>query len=269
MLTRITDGFIAVAQSHAEFMVTGERFPQEKVFMIPNGIDTQRFVFNADSRDQWRQQVGIPSDSPVVGIVAALRPEKNHPLFLKCSRRVLEKMPNAHFVIAGDGPERPGLEQIAQEKQIQDNVHFLGSISDIPGVLSMVDLFTLTSHNEASPVSILEAMSVCRPVVAPNVGSINESVVEGETGFLADAGDADTMTDRWLKVLGDEAFRASMGEKGRAHVIQNSSLESMTEGYMRLVESLFAKKQPQAIPSLDGAIFPSIQMSSENAIVSG
>ena len=61
MLTRITDGFIAVAQSHAEFMVTGERFPQEKVFMIPNGIDTQRFVFNADSRDQWRQQVGIPS----------------------------------------------------------------------------------------------------------------------------------------------------------------------------------------------------------------
>ena len=85
MLTGITDGFIAVAGHHAEFLVEFEKFPQQKVFMIPNGIDTARFKQSDESRAKWRQDVNIPADSPTLGIVAALRPEKNHELFLELS----------------------------------------------------------------------------------------------------------------------------------------------------------------------------------------
>ena len=243
MLTKITDGFIAVARHHAEFLVEFEKFPKEKVFMIPNGIDTARFKSSDASRDKWRSDVGIPADSPALGIVAALRPEKNHELFIECAQRTLQKIEAAHFVIAGDGPKRAELEALAAEKSISERVHFLGSVSDIPGVLSMLDVFALTSHNEASPVSILEALSCNRPVVATDVGSIRESVLEGTTGYLCEAGNADEISARWIQLLGDESLRQSMGRKGRAHVVDNSSLDAMTEGYTALIESLYGQKK--------------------------
>ena len=194
MLTRITDGFIAVAQQHAEYQVEQEKFPKEKVFLIPNGIDTDKFVFSPKSRQQWRVHLGIDAEAPVVGIVAALRPEKNHDLFLESARLVSSQLTQAQFVIAGDGPERRRLEALAREKGIEDRVHFIGSTQDVIGVLSMVDMFGLSSHNEASPVSIMEALSCQRPVVATDVGSIDESVLQGKTGFLVPRGDAQALS---------------------------------------------------------------------------
>ena len=252
LLTGITDGFIAVAKQHAEYQINEEKFPESKVFLIPNGIDTDRFVFDSALRAQWRTQVGISPEAPVVGIVAALRSEKNHDLFLESARRVSETMPEARFVIAGDGPERPRLEKLANELGIESSVHFLGSTQDIQGVLSMVDLFALSSHNEASPVSIMEALSCERPVVATDVGSIDESVLEGKTGFLVPAGDAEQMSDRWLRLLGDNELRDRLGKQGREHIVANSSLDSMTEGYMSLVEKLYAMKTGSSTPSSDG-----------------
>ena len=242
MLTGITDGFIACADSHADYLVKNEKFPEAKVFMIPNGIDTNRFVADEVARKVWRSKLGIATKAPVAGIVAALRPEKNHDLFLESARLTLKSIPEAQFVIAGDGPERERLEALAAEKQISEQVHFIGSTSDIPGVLSMMDMFSLTSHNEAKPVSILEALSCQRPVAATAVGSVNESVIEGTTGFLVDAGDSQAMADRWVKILVDEKLREQMGAAGRDHVIKHSSLDSMTTGYMELIESIFRSK---------------------------
>ncbi len=243
MLTGITDGFIAVAKDHARYQIEQERFPESKVFMIPNGIDTDRFQFSESGRRVWRHQYGIPAESPVVGIVAALRSEKNHAQFIAAAARVLQERPDAHFVIAGEGPERGLIESKVAHHEIEERVHLLGSVDDIPNVLSMVDVFALTSHNEASPVSILEAMSCERSVVAPNVGSIHESVLEGQTGFLVDAGDVDATADRWLHLINDDGLRNRMGSDGRLHVIANGSLVSMTDGYMDLVEAIYHRKQ--------------------------
>ncbi|MFK7768531.1 MAG: glycosyltransferase [Mariniblastus sp.] len=242
MLTRITDGFIAVAQQHAEYQINQEKFPEQKVFLIPNGIDTETFVFDHEKRTKWRSETGISESAPVVGIVAALRPEKNHDLFLEAARLVTSEMPEARYVIAGDGPERSRLEQLAIEKGIEKEVHFLGSTHDVKGVLSMVDMFALTSHNEASPVSIMEALSCQRPVVATDVGSIDESVLQGQTGFLVAAGNAKEMSERWLEVLGNQELREELGRNGREHIVVNSSLESMTEGYTSLVEEVYSRK---------------------------
>ena len=243
LLTPITDGFIACAENHAEFLKGFERFPDEKVFMIPNGIDMGRFQFDEEARANWRTQLDISKSAPVAGIVAALRPEKNHSLFLRVAASVAKLVPETRFVIAGDGPERAKLEGLAEHLGIASKVHFLGSVSDIPGVLSMLDLFTLTSHNEAKPVSILEAMACRLPVVATDVGSVSESVVEGETGFLVQPGEESLMCDRWLKLLTVDNLRSRLGTAGRQHVVDHSSLECMVEGYMELVESVYWKKR--------------------------
>ncbi len=242
LLTGITDGFIAVAKQHAQYQIEQEKFPEHKVFLIPNGIDTDHFTFNTESRVQWRQDLNIPADAPVVGIVAALRPEKNHDLFLRAAKLTLQNNPNAHFVIAGDGDERNRLEALSNTLNIDSNVHFIGSTQDISGVLSMLDVFSLTSHNEASPVSIMEALSCQRPVVSTDVGSIDESVKEDKTGYLVLPGDSDKLSERWAQLLSDPALRSRLGEAGRQHVVENCSLQSMTNGYTQLIETTFALK---------------------------
>lgn len=256
LLTKITTGFIAVAESHGKFLAEFEKFPEEKVFVIPNGIDTEKFQFDVAARNNWRKQIGIPADAPTVGIVAALRAEKNHILFVSSAAQVLSSIPDAHFVIAGDGPERPAIEQHIANLGISDRVHLVGSTSDIPGVLSAVDLFALTSQNEASPVSILEAMSCGRPVVAPNVGSISESVLEGKTGFLVPEGDLAASAARWIEILENPTLGSEMGIVAREHVVANSSLNSMTEGYASLIEKLYygARRKSQASPAASTAI---------------
>jgi glycosyltransferase involved in cell wall biosynthesis len=245
MLTPITDGFIACAETHAQFLMDFEKLPPGKVFCIPNGIDTAVFSFSEQARQSWRNKLGIPADSPVVGIVAALREEKNHRLFLQTAASVLKELENTQFVIAGDGSERHSLERFATELNINDHVHFLGTINDIPGVLSMIDLFALTSHNEAKPVSILEAMACQRPVVATHVGSVSESVIHGRTGYLVAEGDGVEMTRRWLQVLCGFEESLQMGKAAREHVQAHSSLDSMTEGYMELVERIYHQKRPR------------------------
>ena len=241
LLTGITTGFIAVAKSHGRHLVSNEGFPSEKVFVIPNGVDPKRFRFCPQKRLEWRQRLGIPQDSPVAGIVAALRPEKNHRLFVSAAYEVRKQIPNAHFVIVGDGPVREGIENQIVELDLEDAVHLAGCTDDVPGVLSMMDLFTLTSHNEASPVSILEAMFCERPVVSTDVGSVNESVNHGTTGFLVPEGDLDETANRWVELLSSPAQRDAFGAAGREQVLKTSSLDTMTLGYTELVEYLFAK----------------------------
>lgn len=242
VLTPITDGFIAVAQSHGDFLVEMERLPADKVFVIPNGVDTDRFQRDQVARSKWRSELGISPEAPVVSIVAALRPEKNHRLFLETAHIVNQSLPETQYLIAGDGPIREELTELAHSLQIGENVRFLGSVHDIPGVLSASDLFALTSDNEASPVSILEAMSCSLPVVATDVGSVSQSVHEGQTGFLVPTQYANASASAWLKVLSDPQVAHEFGQRGRTQVLQNSSLQAMTDSYQDLIAGLFQRK---------------------------
>jgi glycosyltransferase involved in cell wall biosynthesis len=242
LLTRLTDSFIAVAPSHGKFLLEGERLPATKITVIPNGVDTRRFAPVSDV-ESIRRELGIDPTAPVVGTVAALRPEKNHELFLEVAQRVLEQLPTARFVLVGDGPRRGPLGERARELGIAEKVDFLGSRSDVPRLLSAMDVFALTSHNEANPVSILEAMSVARPVVSTNVGSISEAVREGETGFLVPAGDAATFSERLVGLLVDPLLCQTMGAAARQMVVERWSVDVMVQGYERLIENIYARKK--------------------------
>jgi glycosyltransferase involved in cell wall biosynthesis len=251
-LTPITDGFIAVADPHGAFLVTQEGFPAERVFIIPNGVDTARFAPVPDAASV-RREIGIGPTDPVVSIVAALRPEKNHELLLDVAQRVTQRIANAMFLIVGDGPRREPLEQHAAKLGVADSVRFLGSRDDVPRLLSTSDVFALTSYNEASPVSILEAMSVGKPVVATNVGSIGEAVTDGHTGFLVPPGDAAAFTQRVVELLENPLRAQTMGVAAREIVVGGWSVDAMVRRYERLMASIYNRKRPPQIQTPDSS----------------
>ena len=242
LLTPITDAFIAVAKPHGQFLVNFEKFPASKVAVIPNGVDTHRFRPNLESKTQVRKELGLAPGTPLVGIVAALRPEKNHALFLNAASRVIEKIPNAHFVIVGDGPERNNVESTIAALSLGESVTLLGTRSDTPSLLAALDVFALTSHNEASPVSILEALSCGVPVVSTRVGSVAESVHDQWNGFTVEPDDVDAVAERVQYLLTNKETAETMGNNGREHVQLHGSLETMVRMYEHLIHSIFDRK---------------------------
>jgi glycosyltransferase involved in cell wall biosynthesis len=244
LLTPWTDAFIGVADAHARHLVENERFPAEKVHTIYNGIDCDRFA--PQDCAAIRSELNIPQNAPVVGILAALRPEKNHELFLKGAQRILADFPDARFLIIGDGLRRDELQQLSADLGVAHATHFLGARLDVPAVLAACDLISLTSHNEAAPVSILEALSVGVPVVASNVGSVKETVIPNETGRLFPPGDLDAYVQNVTELLHDPPFRRKLGAEGRRRVMARWSLQAMVRGYEQLIERIHADKHAAA-----------------------
>jgi glycosyltransferase involved in cell wall biosynthesis len=183
----------------------------------------------------------------VVGIVARLGEEKNHEMFLRVARRVLERVPSAHFLIVGDGPRRGALVALAGAMRIGDCVHFTGARGDVPQLLSLLDVFLLTSHNEASPVSLLEAMASGTPVVATDIGSVAEMVIDGQVGYLVAPDDDVSMSQRVIALLEDDDSRATVGQIARDHVVSHGSVETMVLGYERLMRRLWSTKRSQFV----------------------
>ena len=241
-LTPLNDAFVGVAQSHGRHLVDGERFPAEKVHVIPNGVDVDRFS-PGNTTASLKAQLGLPADAPVAGIVARLDRVKNHEMFLRVAVDVRKTTEKAQFLIVGDGPRRSHLESMTRELNLDRCVHFVGERSDIPDLLRIMDVFVLTSHIEANPVSILEAAATGLPVIATDVGSVSESVLDGRNGFLIEPDDQAAMHRRIAELFNCPDRARQMGAAGREHVIANWSLEQMVAKYEALLSSLYDKKK--------------------------
>ncbi|WDQ18729.1 glycosyltransferase family 4 protein [Rhodopirellula sp. P2] len=244
LLTQITDAFIGVAESHGEFLRTFEKFPANKVRVIRNGIDCERFHPSAECRTSpdVREELGLPPQTPLIGIVAALRSEKNHSMLIHAAAKLREQHPDLHTLIIGEGPERATIEPLIGQLGLSDRVHLLSNRSDTPRLLAAMNVFTLCSLNEASPVSILEALACETPVVATDVGSISETVLPGKTGELVPSEDVNSFVAAIDLLLTNDDLRSQLGRNGRELVQATGSLQSMVDGYQTLVHEIFAEK---------------------------
>jgi len=241
LLAPITDAFVAVAGPHGRHLAEHEGCPAARVVVIPNGVDVDRFRPRpADA--VLRDALGLPPAAPVAGIVAALRPEKQHELFLQAAALVHRQSPECRFLIVGDGPQRASLEALAGDLGLSGVVHFLGTRGDVPQLLALIDVFVLTSKMEANPVSILEAMASGKPVVATRVGSVPETVHEGRTGYLVAPGNAGEMAAKVLDLLGDPARAQAFGQAGQREVLEHWSVEKMVKGYEEMLSGIYRHK---------------------------
>ena len=240
LLHGLNHAFVAVAGVQKQYLIEREGTPRQRTHVIYNGVDPERWAHaepNLDAAQTW----GIPEQAPVAGIVACLRPEKNHELFLRAGARVLEQLKQARLLVVGDGPRREDLVHLADQLGITGRVHFVGNRTDVPHMVALMDVVVLSSICEAFPMAILEAMAAGKPVVATDVGAVSEAVRDGQTGFLVSSGDVDAMAARITALLDDPALARRLGQQGRRLVAEQFSLRRMVERHQRLFLALSAR----------------------------
>ncbi len=235
LMARLADGVIAVAAGQVPFLVEDKGYAERQIRVVYNGIDLTDWT-PADRHAPLASELGIPADAPVIGILAMLRPEKDHRTFLDAARHVLDELPEARFLIVGEGIERAALEKHADRLGLGDRAIFTGRRPDVSELLSVFDVSVLSSVTvETFPMSFLEAMAMARPLVSTRVGGVPEMIEEGENGFLVDLRDPRQLADALLNVVRDRETARAMGRRSRELVEERFTMERMvhdTEDYV-------------------------------------
>ena len=213
-----TDRVVAVGEGQRREIASYGVVPSTKLVAIPLGLELYPFLDSERLRGQLRRELHIGGRVPLVGIVARLVPVKAHELLFEAARLVLQQVPDARFLVIGDGERRTALESLVQRMQLEENVQFLGWRADMPAVYADLDVVALTSLNEGSPVSLIEALASARAVVSTAVGGVPEVVVNGQTGLTVASGDAASLAREIATLIEDGEMAARLGAAGRRHV---------------------------------------------------
>ncbi|HXH18034.1 MAG TPA: glycosyltransferase [Chitinophagales bacterium] len=226
--------------------------PPEKITVIPLGFELDRFQAGYDSkRSAFRIKYHVDDDTLAIGIVGRLVPVKNHPLFLRAFKRTLEKTSRKiKAFIIGDGEERENLMQIAKQldlpfdasgKTTSSPLVFTSWLTNIDEVMAGLDMVALTSFNEGTPVSLIEAQAAGKAIVATAVGGIEDVVIPGITALLSPAGDLDELAANMVRLAEDDALRKRLGQQGfqfvRNRFDYTALVKNMADLYDRLLNS--------------------------------
>ena len=194
---------------------------QSKVRIVPNGVDVEKFK-PMENPAAVKQQFGLGNE-PCVLFVGSLIPRKGLPFLVEAAKKIVKEQAGTKFLIVGDGPLRNQLTVSLESANLAGNFKFFGNLKEdvLPAMYSCADVFVLPSLQEGQGIVLLEAQASGKPVVAFDVGGVNEAVRNGETGLLVKRGSSDELADALLKFLGDKALRERMGVNGRRFVIEN------------------------------------------------
>lgn len=232
---RMTDYVAGVCEAARQCFADQGVRPRQGLLAVPNGIRLERFeATDAARRAALAAELGWPADSRIIGTVGRLQPVKNQQALLRAFAQLRTRLPQAVLAIVGDGSLRAQLEELAGELALGDAVRFLGDRSDVPHLLTGMDVFTLPSLSEGYSIALLEACAAALPIVATDVGGNREIVRDGRNGRLVAAGDPAGLADALLAVLASPAEAARMGQAGRDWVLAEGSFRTMALRYERL-----------------------------------
>lgn len=238
-LAKRTDALIAVSTEIKEQLLSLGIGEPERWHVIPLGFDLSGFLAVEGYDGGLRRELGIDQDTPLIGVLGRLAPIKDHPTLI----RALSQIEGAHLAILGDGESRSELERTVTQLRIGDRVHFVGWKRDVAAAIADLDVVALSSRNEGSPVSLIEALACARPVVATNVGGVPSVVRDGETGYLVPPGDARALADRMRALLEDRERREWMGREGRKGVAERHRKSRLVADIGALYGELFSLKR--------------------------
>jgi glycosyltransferase involved in cell wall biosynthesis len=242
LMYRLSDRILVTSQASKQIVMNSEHIPARYLSVVYNGVDISTFAGRSD-RAEVRAELGVPVDAVLIGAVGRLTADKGgQDVLIRAVGRVRETCPQVRLVMVGDGPLRPGLEQLTAQLGLCDSVIFTGLRSDVPRLLGALDVFVLPSEREALPVAVLEAMAAGLPVVATRVGGLPEVVADGETGFLVPPGDVAALQGVLEKLAGDPALAARLGAAGQAHVQAHFTVQQMVRQVEQLYDQLAQRK---------------------------
>ena len=239
-LARITTRIVAITSGQKADLVDLGIAPSSKIVEIPLGLDLDHFR-ELPAREAALSALGLPREGRYIAIVARLVPIKDIPTFLRALALVTESLPDVRGLVVGDGPERGAVERLAQNLGLERRCRFLGWRADLPNVYAASDVVALTSLNEGSPVSVIEAMASGRAVVATAVGGVPDVVSEA-TGILVPVGDHRGFADAIVSLLRDPDRRAELGRKGREVAVRRFASDRLVADIDRLYIDLLGRR---------------------------
>ncbi len=229
---RLADSVLTNADAVKQKLV-GEGYPADKIAVIRNGVDVQRFA-SADPAEDFRSEIGVPEGVPLVGVVARIDAVKGLDDFVEAAARVARTRPDAHFVLVGDSfpteehrAYHSALVERVRSLGIEERLVFAGNRSDVPSILPQLAVSVLPSLTEGLPNALLEAMAAGVPVVATAVGGTPEVIEGGVNGLLVPRRDPQRLADAIGRLLDDRALAGRMASAGNETVDARFSLRAM------------------------------------------
>jgi glycosyltransferase involved in cell wall biosynthesis len=232
----LPDIYISCGENMQRNLVKGCGFPENKVVSIPTGVGPEFFSVKKNKKAVLKY--GLDIGSPVITNVGILRSVKGHEVTLKSVKKVVESIPNARFLIVGDGPRRKELENMANEMGILEHVTFTGFVRDIPEIYSFSDVAVLSSWSEGLPQSLLQAMAAGVPVIATRVGGVSEIVIHEKTGILIEPGDHEALGKGIIQTFNNPDYAMQLAERAKDNVRKEHSVGHMVDKIEGLYKDL-------------------------------
>jgi L-malate glycosyltransferase len=232
---RQVDCFICVSEVIRRMLVT-DGIPLERTVVVNEGIDLEHV--SAAPPTALHEELWLPHDAPIIGNVAALVPHKGQKHLIDAAVLVVREVPDARFIIAGEGELRATLERQIRDHGLEKHVILLGFRPDVLSLHKAFDLFVMSSVTEGLGTSLLDAMACGKPIVATAAGGIPEVIEDGLTGVLVEPRNPPAMAAAIIRLLGDPTLRRQLGEACLATVRERFSAERMVLDTLRVYRRL-------------------------------
>jgi glycosyltransferase involved in cell wall biosynthesis len=257
-LAGFSDAIIAISDVQKKELTADYKIaPAEKFSVIPLGLDLDHFTMDKEiKRNNFRKSFGLDENTVAIGIIGRLVPVKNHVLFLKGLKKVLDhSAQKVKAFIIGDGESRNLIEQTAEMLGINFSQHtdarhphplvFTSWRTDVDTVCAGLDIIALTSLNEGTPVSLIEAQAAGKPIVSTRVGGIADVVLENKTASLSAIDDEEGFAANLLMMVNDPVMRKNFSEAGMGHVMNKFGYKRLVADMSNLYYDLLSRKNKQ------------------------
>lgn len=248
ILTNRISRTLAVSKDLASILSNRPFARKSNIQILHNGIDVDKFS-SSKKRAVIRESIGIKDPEILIGTVARLAAVKGHETLIRSFRLIRYAFSEAKLLIVGDGDRKEVLQNLVRELNLRENVIFAGQRSDIPDVLSAMDIFVLSSLNEGLSITLLEAMASGLPVVATSVGGNLEVVENGISGLLVPSNDAEKMAEALNSIITDKSIPRSFGEAAKRRVREHFGAQRMVKDLETIYETDYKDKAAKGLTS--------------------
>lgn len=234
------DIIIAITEAVKRILVNGG-VNLNKITCIYDAVNVADYQIQ-ETKNNLRNELGLASDIPLVGLLAHLEYRKGILTFLDAIPKILNTIPATKFLIVGEGPDKSKLVKKTEQMGLNRIVIFTGFVKDVPRVLATLDILVLPSYLEGAGVCLLEGMAVGLPLVGTTAGGIPELIKNGVNGILVPPKDADKLAEAILKLLTDKPLAQQMVEAGRQIVRKKFNVDTMVDETLHVYQEVLAKK---------------------------
>lgn len=243
---------IAISRYAGDFACEVGIAPPQRVRVVHYGIDPSSWLGTEEDRAEQRRALGLGPDEIAVGIASRLVPAKGHDVAFRAFAAVAERLPSMRLLVAGDGPLRGEVEEMARRNSHSDQISILGFVRDIRGFFGACDLVlfpSLPSFGEGFGLAALEAMAAGVPVLASDAGPSPEVVSDGESGLVVAAGDDQAWAEAIFALASDRSLRLHLGNGARARACREFSVEDMADRTVAVYGEVVSERGRPAIAS--------------------